>query len=125
MDWFATSQPDSRRPKGIVGRRDQYFIASFAAYDISNPTKPILLFDRRGFNGGDSITIDGDLIFMSNDQGDLDIYSILDPKAPLFLSTIDVNGSAHDIAISDQYIFVSGISALLAFKRIKNTENFN
>jgi hypothetical protein len=98
---------------------------NFLILDVTNPTNPIHLGNcTTNLVVGDAardVVVVGDTAFVANDQGGVSVVNVADPSNPIRIVEKDTAGTAINLAVSGDYVYVADGTKGLVVIDISNT----
>ncbi len=86
----------------------------FQIVDITNINTPEIICTYDDVTGATGICVIGDYLYIAG--YDLMKFDISDPEAPLYLESYPIPGCCYNVAVQDNYLFVTTDSAFLIFQ---------
>lgn len=91
--------------------------------DLSNPSEPLLVSSTEMDTEIESLTVDGNRLYICLDELGLRILDLFDPGRPTEVGSISAEGSAWDLVISESIAFVADGRFGLQIVDVSDPEN--
>lgn len=117
-EWLGDLSEGIGRPWDVHAVGDVAYVADaelgLLALDLTDPAAPVVASVQPG--AGQPVRLDddgGSHLFQVSGAGGLELYELSDPLAPVLLATVDVGGSAQDVAYADGLVGVTTQEAVV------------
>jgi hypothetical protein len=78
--------------------------------NVSDARNPILFGGTLSLGIGNAISVPGDLAYVANDFGMVEVYDILDKTDPDLVAQYPVGGVVKDVFVTSEYVYaVNGL----------------
>jgi hypothetical protein len=83
--------------------------SGLSIYDISDPSSPVFQGSAAGLGIGNAVTVQGEISYVANEFGFVDVYDTSSKTSPLFVAQIKFNGTVKDVASNSNYVFAVNV----------------
>lgn len=88
--------------------------AGLSILDVSNDRSPVLLGSALSLGIGNAVAVVGELAYVANDFGMVEVYDILDRTAPQLVGQYPISGVVKDVFATDEHVYaVNGFGLVI------------
>lgn len=138
LSYYDISDPESPVFIDDIAEEDRRFInitidsdtlyktggtAGLSIYNVSSPSTIVRQGEAQGLGAGNEIAVQGNLAYVANEFGFIDIYDVTDKYDPIFISQLKFSGSVKSLAVDENYIYAANIFGLIVEPAVELPSN--
>jgi hypothetical protein len=88
--------------------------AGLSVFNVASESNPILFGSALSLGIGHAVSVLGNVAYVANDFGMVEIYDVLDKTAPALAGQLPIGGVVKDVFATDEYIYaVNGLGLVI------------
>jgi hypothetical protein len=88
--------------------------AGLSIFNVSSERNPILFGSALSLGIGHAVSVVGEVAYVANDFGMVEIYDVLDKTAPELAGQLPIGGVVKDVFATDEYVYaVNGLGLVI------------
>lgn len=96
--------------------------AGLRTVNIANPSAMREAGIARGLGQGNAVSVAGNVAYVANEFGVVDVYDVSDPYDPVFIAQLNIAGTVKDVVATEDYVFAVNVFGLVVEKAVRISE---